>query len=132
MPSSAFSLTQVYGDAGAGGGGTSSDVNGASSLPARLGAAGSMEKAAAIITEALVARVAKTLQTTVGEIDTERFLHSYGIDSLAAIELVNWALKECQSHINVFDIMAAVPIWATAKKIAANSKFQQLKIMAAS
>jgi zearalenone synthase (highly reducing iterative type I polyketide synthase) len=69
----------------------------------------------------LVDRVAKMLQTTAGEIDTSRYLHSYGIDSLVAIETVNWALKVCAARVTVFDIMAAVPLTATARKIATSS-----------
>lgn len=91
-------------------------------MPAQLSTAQSKTEAVEMITRALVARVAKTLQTTESEIDTERFLHSYGIDSLSAIELVNWAMKECKSRITVFDVMAAVPMSATARKIADTSK----------
>jgi NADPH:quinone reductase-like Zn-dependent oxidoreductase/NADP-dependent 3-hydroxy acid dehydrogenase YdfG/aryl carrier-like protein len=92
-----------------------------SSVESQLSEAKTEAEATAIVTEALVARVAKMLQTTAAEIDTDRFLHSYGIDSLVAIEVVNWALEKCKSRITVFDIMAAVPITATAKKIAVNS-----------
>ncbi|UKZ81662.1 Type I Iterative PKS [Trichoderma virens FT-333] len=52
------------------------------------------------------------------DVDTSRALHSYGLDSLVAIEIVDWALKEIEARVSVFDIMAAVPITATASKIA--------------
>jgi NADPH:quinone reductase-like Zn-dependent oxidoreductase/NADP-dependent 3-hydroxy acid dehydrogenase YdfG/aryl carrier-like protein len=91
------------------------------SVQAQLPKAKSKADAADIVKEALVARVAKMLQTTTDEIDTDRSLYSYGVDSLIAIELVNWALKECKSRITVFDVMAAVPVYATAKKVALNS-----------
>ncbi|CAN8104989.1 unnamed protein product [Discula destructiva] len=91
------------------------------SIQSRLASVGSVAAGAAVVLEALVHLVAKMLNTTPGEIDTFRFLHSYGIDSLTAIELINWALKECKARITVFDIMAAVPITVTAEKIAANS-----------
>ncbi len=42
----------------------------------------SLEAAASFVTEALVKQVAKMLQTPTSEIDTTRFLHSCGIDSL--------------------------------------------------
>lgn len=91
------------------------------SIQSRLAAAGSVKAGAAVVLEALVDLVARMLHTTAAEIDTYRFLHSYGIDSLTAIELINWALKECKARITVFDIMAAVPITVTAEKIAASS-----------
>ncbi|KAI2634221.1 putative polyketide synthase [Hypomontagnella submonticulosa] len=78
-------------------------------------------EAAEHVTTALVNRVSKMLQTPSSEIDTARALHSYGIDSLVAIEIVNWALKELRSQITVFDVMAAVPITMTALKIAGGS-----------
>lgn len=81
----------------------------------------SISEAAEHVTDALIARVAKMLQTPTSEIDTSRFLHSYGIDSLVAIEIVNWALKELKATLTVIDVMAAVPITVTAKKIASGS-----------
>ncbi|KAH6851192.1 PKS01 highly reducing polyketide synthase [Chaetomium sp. MPI-CAGE-AT-0009] len=87
----------------------------------QLSRAKTLEEATRVVMEALVDRVAKMLQTTAGEIDTNRYLHSYGIDSLVAIETVNWVLKVCAAQVTVFDIMAAVPIAATARKIAISS-----------
>ncbi|EAQ86894.1 hypothetical protein CHGG_08147 [Chaetomium globosum CBS 148.51] len=87
----------------------------------QLSQAKTLEEATRVVTDALVDRVAKMLQTTASEIDTGRYLHSYGIDSLVAIEMANWALKVCAAQVTVFDIMAAVPIVATARKIAIGS-----------
>ena len=86
-----------------------------------VGQAKSLEEATFSITDALVRRVAKMLQTPASEIDTARFLHSYGIDSLVAIEIVNWALKEVKSNITVFDVLAGVPITTLCNKMAAKS-----------
>lgn len=94
------------------------DVN---SLQALVAGSTSLAEASEHVSEALVNRVAKMLQTPSSEIDTRRPLHSYGIDSLVAIEIVNWALKELKAHITVFDIMAAVPTTVTATKIATAS-----------
>ncbi|KAF4632818.1 hypothetical protein G7Y89_g5307 [Cudoniella acicularis] len=81
----------------------------------------SFEEAADYVLTALVKHVAKMLQASASEIDTSRFLHSYGIDSLVAIEIVNWALKEIKSNITVFDVLAGVPMTTTANKIAEKS-----------
>ncbi|KAH8169844.1 KR domain-containing protein [Sarocladium implicatum] len=75
-------------------------------------------EAAEHVAAALVKRVAKLLELAEHDVDTSRALHSYGLDSLAAIEVVDWALKEISARINVFDVMAAEPITATAMKIA--------------
>ncbi|KAF2639734.1 putative polyketide synthase [Massarina eburnea CBS 473.64] len=86
-----------------------------------IAAATTLEEAQTAITDALVKQVAKMLQMPVAEIDTGRFLHSYGIDSLVAIEVVNWALKECKSGVTVFDVLAGVPITTLTGKMAAKS-----------
>ena len=70
---------------------------------------------------ALVVRLAKMLTMPPGELDTGRFLHSYGVDSLTAIEIVNWALRDCQARIAVFDVMAAVPMSVFSERVAVKS-----------
>ncbi|QGA19838.1 hypothetical protein EYB26_007533 [Talaromyces marneffei] len=92
----------------------------------------SVAEAAEHVKTALIQRVAKMLQTQTSEIDTSRPLHSYGIDSLVAIEVVNWAFKELKATLTVFDIMAAVPIMTTAAKMAAGSAWLSKEVAAAS
>ena len=86
-----------------------------------IAAAESLEEAATAVTNALIKQVAKMLQMLVHEIDVERYLHSYGIDSLVAIELMNWAFKEFKTSVTVFDVLANVPISTFAGKLAAKS-----------
>jgi aryl carrier-like protein len=96
-----------------------------------IAAAESLEEASLAITNALVKQVAKMLQMPIDEIDVERFLHSYGIDSLVAIELMNWALKEFKSSVTVFDVLAGVPISTFASKLAAKSTVLPKALVAA-
>ena len=51
----------------------------------------------------------------------DRALHELGIDSLLAIEVVNWCLKAVQAAVTVFDVLASRPIGAFAGKLAAAS-----------
>ncbi|KAK1573009.1 uncharacterized protein LY79DRAFT_641978 [Colletotrichum navitas] len=92
------------------------------SIQTVLSRAANLEEASDAITQMLVKRVAKMQRVTVEEVDASRFLHSYGVDSLVAIEIANWALREVKSKINVFDVMAGVPITALAEKIAGKSE----------
>ena len=69
------------------------------------------------LTAALVSRVGKSLQTATSEIDTARPLHSYGVDSLVAIEIVNWVLKETKVAVTVFEVLASIPITNFAEKL---------------
>jgi zearalenone synthase (highly reducing iterative type I polyketide synthase) len=81
----------------------------------------SLETASTAVTAALVRQIARMVQMPADELDTERFLHNYGIDSLLAIEVVNWALKDAKSTINVFDVLSSIPMTALAAKIASKS-----------
>lgn len=91
------------------------------SVHAQLLEAKTPSEAATIVLQGLASRVADVLHTDPSEIDEHRFLHTYGIDSLVSIQIVDWALKSCESRITVLDVMAAVPINETARKIAAKS-----------
>lgn len=105
---------------GLGDGGSSA---GGHDVPAHalIGQAKSLQEAAGFVLAALVKQVAKMLHTDVSEIDTSRFLHSFGIDSLVAIEIVNWVMKETKSTVTVFDVLAGVPITTFCNRIAAKS-----------
>jgi acyl transferase domain-containing protein/NADPH:quinone reductase-like Zn-dependent oxidoreductase/NADP-dependent 3-hydroxy acid dehydrogenase YdfG/aryl carrier-like protein len=81
-----------------------------------------LSEATSAVLSALLLRVSKMLGVAADELDTGRFLYDYGVDSLAAIELVNWALRECQSRIAVFDVMAGVPMTVFSERVAAKSK----------
>ncbi|KAF4910018.1 Reducing polyketide synthase hmp8 [Colletotrichum viniferum] len=91
------------------------------SIQTVLSRARNLEEASDVITRELVKRVAKMQRVTFDEVDTSRFLHSYGVDSLVAIEVANWALRELQSKISIFDVMAGIPIAGLAERIAGKS-----------
>lgn len=88
---------------------------------ALISQAKTFQEAAGAVLEALVKQVARMLQTDPSEVDTDRFLHSYGFDSLVAVEIVNWVMKETKSAITVFDVLAGVPITTLCNRIAAKS-----------
>ena len=105
--------------------GNSAGQDAGKSTQALLSTASSMQEATQIVTDALVRRVAKMLQTSESEIDPGAFLNSYGVDSLTAIEIVNWALKELKATVSVIDVTASVPITTTAGKITSSSALCQ-------
>lgn len=100
-----------------------SSASNGDSLPAHvlISQAKSLQEAADYVLEALLKQVAKMLQTDASEVDASRFLHSYGFDSLVAVEMVNWILKETKSVTTVFDVLSSVPITTLCNKIAAKS-----------
>ncbi|KAI0437216.1 putative polyketide synthase [Xylaria telfairii] len=102
---------------------STSAASGDADVPAHtlVGRAKTLQEAASSVLEALVRQVAKMLQTDATEIDTDRFLHSFGIDSLVAIEIVNWVKREAKATMTVFDVLAGIPISTLCSKIAAKS-----------
>ena len=84
-----------------------------------------LAEAAKAITDALVTRVAKSLQADKSEIDEARSLHSYGVDSLVGVELANWIFRETKVGVSVFDILATVSIANFSRGLAEKSSLFQ-------
>ena len=101
----------------------SSGANGTIALRDQVSQAETLADAASAVTGAMVSRVAKSLQTECSEIDESRPLHSYGVDSLVAVEISNWVFKEVKVTMSVFDLLATMSIATLSAKIAAKSPF---------
>ena len=86
-------------------------------LQSLIAEADSVKTASNAVTGALVAHLAKILQTSTSEIDTDNALHSYGVDSLLAIEIINWVFQEIGVALSVLEILATMPISELAIKI---------------
>ncbi|KAM0716793.1 hypothetical protein Q7P37_008238 [Cladosporium fusiforme] len=92
------------------------------SLSSKLIEATNVDQASEIITEGLVTKVADMLQIPVSEVDASRPMYRYGVDSLVALEVRNWIVKEMKATIALLEILAAVPMNVLAKTIASRSK----------
>lgn len=91
-------------------------------VESRLAEAGSMALAVQIITGALVTKISEILHVPSSEVDPSRPMYLYGVDSLVAMEVRNWILKEMKANVALIDILAAVPMGQFAQKIAESSK----------
>ena len=95
-------------------------------LQSLIAGADSITTASEAMTEAIIARLAKSLQTSTSEINAGKPLHSYGVDSLLAVEMVNWVLKETKVTLSVLEILATMPISELAMKIVSKTpSFQE-------
>lgn len=63
-----------------------------------------------LIQEAVTSKLAKAMMVAVDDIDIQRPISSYGVDSLVAAEMRNWSSKELKSDITVFELLSGVPI----------------------
>ncbi|KAI8633359.1 putative polyketide synthase [Xylariaceae sp. FL1651] len=72
---------------------------------AKLVATGALSEAGEVACQALVDRVSTMLGTPASRIDKHKAMHSYGIDSLSAIDLRNWVGKIFDVDLPVFEIL---------------------------
>ncbi|KAJ5215071.1 Type I Polyketide synthases (Type I PKS) [Penicillium chermesinum] len=99
-----------------------SDKSGKQDVGTLLTSATSMAQAVAAVEDNIKTLVAAAMGVSVDEIDAQKPLYDYGVDSLQAVEVRNRALKDMKSDISVFDILSAMPLADVAGKIAAHSQ----------
>ena len=71
----------------------------------RLAASESMTEAASIVSTSLTEKMSNALSMPLENIDMMRPPHSFGVDSLVALELRNWFAKEVGADVSVFEIL---------------------------
>ncbi|KAI0020462.1 hypothetical protein F4780DRAFT_373288 [Xylariomycetidae sp. FL0641] len=91
-------------------------------MAAVLGAARTAADARAVVCDALMAKLAKGLMMELEDLDPARPINTYGVDSLVAVDIRAWALKDLQAVVHVSEILKNVPMLQLAAHIAAHSK----------
>ncbi|PKX97840.1 type I polyketide synthase [Aspergillus novofumigatus IBT 16806] len=107
-------------------GSDNSDNSNKQDVGSLLASATSMAQAVAAVEESIKSLVAAAMGVSVDEIDAQKPLYDYGVDSLQAVEVRNRALKDMKSDISVFDILSAMPLADVAGKIAAHSQLVKI------
>jgi len=92
------------------------------SFASKLSGSTDPAEATNLITEALVQKTADILRIPPSEVDPSRALYHYGVDSLVALEVRNWIIREMKANMSLLDILAAVPMEVFASEIAKKSK----------
>ncbi|KAE8376660.1 hypothetical protein BDV26DRAFT_305432 [Aspergillus bertholletiae] len=93
-----------------------------------LANATTMAEAATAVEDNIKELVAAAMGVSLDEVDAQKPLYDYGVDSLQAVEIRNRAQKNMKSDISVFDILSAMPLADVAAKIA--TKSQLVKVAA--
>lgn len=88
-----------------------------------LAGADTFEQATEIVYEAMVGKLVKALNISLVDIDPSKPLHALGVDSLVAVELRTWMLKQLDSDVAVFDLMEVASLRALANLIATRSSY---------
>ncbi|KAK8041286.1 hypothetical protein PG994_014293 [Apiospora phragmitis] len=76
--------------------------------------AGTAEARTAVVVAMLTRRLARALALEPDDVDTERPLHAFGVDSLVGVELRNWIAREFAANLPVFEIVGG----STVRKVA--------------
>ena len=84
-------------------------------------AATSGEEKTKIVTDALVAKLARAMSISPQDVQRYKPLSSYGVDSLMAVELRNWIRRDFAAPLAVFDIMGGAPISKVGELVVARS-----------
>jgi hypothetical protein len=101
---------------------SSSASSNAVKLVTQLQQVTSLEQAVELVTNSLIAKLAKSMMVKVEDIEASRPVSSYGVDSLLAVELRSWIHYEVQAEISVFELLGNVAITSLAKRIVEVSK----------
>lgn len=86
----------------------------------------SLVESGAIVTEALIKKLSKSFPTLETNVDARKPLHSYGVDSLLAVELRNWLAKEFSANIPVFEISGGATFLSVGLTVAERSEAKQI------
>ncbi|KAJ5288123.1 hypothetical protein N7478_003809 [Penicillium angulare] len=89
----------------------------AKDVVAKFVAATSVNESTEIVSEAPVARITGLLGVAEGQLDLHRPMHSYGLDSLCAIEVRNWIGKTFGVDVPVFMILGGITFEGAANAI---------------
>ncbi|CAM1501901.1 Fc.00g038850.m01.CDS01 [Cosmosporella sp. VM-42] len=91
------------------------------SLAQQLKEALSITDAATIVLDALIKKLSKSLMIALEDIDATSPTSAYGVDSLVAVEVRNWLLREVKADVPVFEILQASSLQLLGYKIAEKS-----------
>ncbi|KAI1126417.1 lovastatin nonaketide synthase [Nemania abortiva] len=93
------------------------------SREAALRATETEDEAGSLVTGWLRAKIAHVLGLTVEDVDTGRPIHTFGIDSLVALDLMNWFNREVGAEVQVFMLLGNTPMEELARDAARRSRF---------
>lgn len=87
--------------------------------------AASLEDAGRVVKEGLVQKLSRSLSILPEDMDTSKVLHTYGVDSLLAVELRNHFAIKLDADMAVFDIMGSSSIKSVSMVMARMSGLRQ-------
>lgn len=90
--------------------------------PTLLRSAKTRAAAEDIVRQALVQKLSKALSMPIEDIDVQKPIHAFGVDSLVAFEVRYWFMKEMKADLAIFDIMSSRSLLALGQLAAGKSE----------
>lgn len=90
-------------------------------LKGSLTAVTTIAQATDLIQNVVAGKLAKSMMIAVDEIDVNRPVSSYGVDSLVAAEMRNWCFRDLKADVSVFELLSGNSIMVLAEQIANRS-----------
>ncbi|KAF2202683.1 phenolpthiocerol synthesis polyketide synthase ppsA [Delitschia confertaspora ATCC 74209] len=85
-------------------------------LPVLLASSKSPEEASGYVMEAFKSKLSRSLMMSVEDLDPTRPTSAYGVDSLIAVEIRNWFIREVGVDVPVFEILQASSLTALVER----------------
>lgn len=89
----------------------------------RLRNSKSIDEATDAIQAMLLAKIASIISVPTADINVAKPVHTYGVDSLVAVELRNWLAKSLRSDLSILELTSNTPITELSKRIAGRSRW---------
>jgi acyl carrier protein len=84
------------------------------------------EQMTSIVVESLARKLIRALSIQAEDVDPDRPLSSYGVDSLVAVELRNLIIKEFAAEVPVFEFMSGKTILAIGQLVTKMSQIRRV------
>ncbi|KAH8811665.1 putative polyketide synthase [Xylogone sp. PMI_703] len=95
----------------------------AGTISDQLASSKSIQEAIDFIMKAIVGKLSKDFMISESEINIEDSLAALGVDSLVAVELRNWVMKQMKADISIFDVLQSKSLTTLAEKISSKSGY---------
>ncbi|KAI0115870.1 polyketide synthase [Nemania sp. FL0031] len=89
----------------------------------RIAAAASIAEAEDIVLDALLNKLSRVLNVELSNLDSSKPLHAYGVDSLVAVDVRSWLLKDLGSEVSIFDMTSQASIQSLARTATSKNRF---------
>ncbi|KUJ12390.1 uncharacterized protein LY89DRAFT_722023 [Mollisia scopiformis] len=83
----------------------------------------SIEELGYLVTQSLIMKLAKAVSIPEADIDASKPIYDFGVDSLVAVEIRYWILKEFQTEVAIFNILGSKSIEELGLLVARKSPF---------